>query len=144
MYEKCEVKVLVVQLCPTLCNPMAHQGSLSKGFSRQKYWNGWSFPSPGDLPDAGIEPRSPALQADSLLSEPAGKPKNTGVLSLLQGIFPTQELSQGLLHCRRIPSQATRGAPCFIINCKKHTLHIHTHMCPDIRSYCPLQEGSNH
>ena len=51
-----------------------------------------TFPSRGDLPDPGIETRSPALQADSLLSEPAGKPKNTGVgsLLLLQGIFPTQ------------------------------------------------------
>ena len=74
MYEKCEVKVLVVELCPTLCNPMAHQGSLSKGFSRQEYWNGWSFPSPGHLPDAGIEPGSPALQVDSLPSELRGKP----------------------------------------------------------------------
>ena len=74
MYEKCEVKVLVVQLWPTLCNPMAHQGSLSKGFSRQEYWNGWSFPSPGDLPDAGIESGSPALQMDSLPSELQGKP----------------------------------------------------------------------
>ena len=62
------------------------------------------FPSPGDLPNPGIEPRSPALQADSSLSEPQGKPKNTGVgsLSLLQQIFPTQELNRGLLHCMRI------------------------------------------
>ena len=52
------------------------------------------FPSPGDVPDPGIEPRSPALWADSLPAEPPGKPKNTGVgsLSLLQGIFLTQEL----------------------------------------------------
>ena len=49
-------------------------------------------PSPGDLPNPGTKPRSPALQADSLPAEPQGKPKNTGVdsLSLLQGIFPTQ------------------------------------------------------
>ena len=62
------------------------------------------FPSPGDLPNPGIEPRSPALPADSLPAEPRGKPKKTGVgsLSLLQGIFPTQELNQGLLHCRQI------------------------------------------
>ena len=62
------------------------------------------FPSPGDLPDPGTKPRSPILQADSLLSEPRGKPKNTGVggLSLLQWIFPTQELNQGLLHCKWI------------------------------------------
>ena len=60
--------------------------------------------SPGDLPNPGIKPRSPALQADSLPSEPIGKPKNIGVgsLTLLQGIFLTQELNQGLLHCRWI------------------------------------------
>ena len=43
------------------------------GFSRQEYWSGLPFPSPGHLPDPGIEPTSPALQADSLLSEPSGK-----------------------------------------------------------------------
>ena len=62
------------------------------------------FPSPGDLPNPGIEPRSPALQQDSLPAEPPGKPKNTGVgsLSLLQQIFLTQELNRHLLHCRWI------------------------------------------
>ena len=52
----------------------------------------------GNLPNPGIKPRSPALQADSLPAEPQGKPKNTGVgsLSLLQQIFPTQELNPGL------------------------------------------------
>ena len=44
-------------------------------FSRQEYWSGFSFPSPGNLPDPGIKPWSPALQADSLQSEPPGKPK---------------------------------------------------------------------
>ena len=44
------------------------------GFSRQEYWSGLPFLSPGDLLDSGIEPGSPALQADSLLSEPPGKP----------------------------------------------------------------------
>ena len=64
-------------------------------------------PPPRDLPKPGIKTRSPTLQADSLLSEPPGKPKNTGVgsLSLLQGNFPTQELNWGLLHCRQIPYQ---------------------------------------
>ena len=73
------------------------------GFSRQEYWNGLSCPPPGDLPNPGIEARSPALQVDSFLSEPPEKPKNTGVgsLSLLQGIFLTQESNQGLLHCRQ-------------------------------------------
>ena len=46
------------------------------GFSRQAYWSGLPFPSPGDLPDPGIEPKSPALQADALPSELPGKPKN--------------------------------------------------------------------
>ena len=57
-----------------------------------------------DLPNPGIQPRSPALQTDSLPSEPPGKPKNIGAgsLSLLQGIFLTQESTQGLLHCRWI------------------------------------------
>ena len=58
----------------------------------------------GNLPNPAIEPRSPALQADSLPAEPQGKPKNTGVgsLSLLQRIFPTQGANPGLPHCRRI------------------------------------------
>ena len=53
---------------------VAHQAPLSMGFSRQEYWSGLSFPSPGDLPDPGIEPGFPALEADSLPSEPPGKP----------------------------------------------------------------------
>ena len=53
---------------------VAHQAPLSMEFSRQEYWNALSFPSPGDPLDPGIKPRSPALQADSLPSEPPGKP----------------------------------------------------------------------
>ena len=53
---------------------VVYQASLSVGFSRQEYWSGLPFPSPGDLPDPGIEPRYPALQADALPSEPPGKP----------------------------------------------------------------------
>ena len=86
----------------------------SMEFSRPEYWSGYPFPSPGDLPNPGIEPRSPTLQVDSLPAEPQGKPKNTGVgsLSLLQWIFPTQELNQGLLHCRRILYQLSyEGSP---------------------------------
>ena len=69
-------------------------------FSRPVYWSGQPFPSPGDPPNPGIEPRSPALQADSLPAEPQRKPKNTGVgsLSLLQHIYMTQKLNRGLLH----------------------------------------------
>ena len=51
----------------------AYQASPSMGFSRQEYWSGLPFPSPGDLPDPGIEPGSPTLQADALPSEPPGK-----------------------------------------------------------------------
>ena len=67
-----------------------------------------------DLYVSGIEPGSPALQADSLPAEPQGKPKNTGVgsLSLLQGIFPNQESNQGLLHYRWILYQLNyQGSP---------------------------------
>ena len=53
---------------------VVYQASLSMGFSRQEYWSGLPFPSPGDLSDPGIKPRSPALQADALPSEPPGKP----------------------------------------------------------------------
>ena len=52
---------------------VAYQASPSMGFSRQEYWSGLPFPSPGDLPDPGIEPGSPALEADALTSEPPGK-----------------------------------------------------------------------
>ena len=54
---------------------VVHQASLSRGFPRQENWNRLSFPSPGDRPDLGIEPRSPSLPADSFPSEPPGKPK---------------------------------------------------------------------
>ena len=52
---------------------VAHQAPLSMEFSRQEYWNGLPCPSPGDLPDPGIEPGSPTLQADTSPSEPPGK-----------------------------------------------------------------------
>ena len=68
---------LVTQLCLTLCDPwmVARQAPLFMGFSKQEYWSELPFPSPGDLPDPGIKPGSPALQVDSLPSEPPGKPK---------------------------------------------------------------------
>ena len=97
-----------------LCNPMdyiAHQSPSFMEFSRQEYWSGLPFPFPRDIPNSGIEPRSPALRADTLPSEPPGKPdplsmgffpgKNTGVGChfLLQGIFPTLGSNPGLPHC---------------------------------------------
>ena len=53
---------------------VAYQALLSMGFFRQECWSGLPFPSQGDLPDTGIDPRSPTLQADTLPSEPPGKP----------------------------------------------------------------------
>ena len=70
-------EVLVAQSCPTLCDPMAcsPQTALSMAFSRQENWSGLPCPPPGDLPDPGIQPGSPALQADSLPSEWPRKPQ---------------------------------------------------------------------
>ena len=67
---------LAANSCPTLETPwtVASPSPLSMDFPRQEYWSGLPFPSPEDLPDLGIEPGSLALQADSLLTEPPGKP----------------------------------------------------------------------
>ena len=86
---------------------VAYQASLSMGFSRQECWSGLPFPSPGDLPDPGIEPRSPALQADALPSEPilvwtASQNTRVDCYFLLQGILLTHGLNPCLLNCRRI------------------------------------------
>ena len=70
-----------VQLCATTWT-VACQTPLSMEISRQEYWSGLLFPSRGDLPDPGIEPRSRALQADSIPSEPPGKPQNFASLTL--------------------------------------------------------------
>ena len=75
MYMKVKMKSLSpVRLFE---NPwtVTYQAQQSMGFSRQKYWSGLPFPSPGDLPNPGIEPGSPALQTDALPSEPPGKPR---------------------------------------------------------------------
>ena len=75
MLKTTESESEVAQSCPTLCYPMdssLHQDPPSMGFSRQEYWSGLPFPSPGNLPDPGIEPRSPALLTDALPSEPPG------------------------------------------------------------------------
>ena len=72
-----------VRLCATPWT-VAHQVPLSMGFSRQEYWSGVPFPFPGDLPDPGIEPGSPPLQADSLPSEPLGKPPLAHILLEIQ------------------------------------------------------------
>ena len=70
------MKVKVTHSCPSLRHPMDHSppGSSVLGILQARHWSGLPFPSPGDLPNPGIEPRSPALQADSLPYEPPGKP----------------------------------------------------------------------
>ena len=94
-------EVKVAQSCLTLCNPM---DCTVCGILQDRILGWISFLSPGDLPNPGIELRSPTLQVDSLPAEPQGKPKDTGVgsLSLLQGIFPTQEQNPGLPHYKQI------------------------------------------
>ena len=69
-----EERKWVAQSCLTLCDPVdcTYQASPSTGFSRQEYWSGLPFPSPGDLRDPGIEPGSPTMEADALTSEPPG------------------------------------------------------------------------
>ena len=66
---------------------VAYQAPPSMGFSRQECWSGLPFPSPGDLPNPGIEPGSPALQADALPSEPPGKPMIYNAILILYNIF---------------------------------------------------------
>ena len=77
MHEKVKVKSLNGFRLSVTEWTVAYQASPSMGFSRKEYWSGLPFPSPGDLPDPGIEPRSPTLQADALPSEPPGKPQYT-------------------------------------------------------------------
>ena len=70
------MKASVAQLCPTLCDPMdcSPPGSSVHGIIQARILDWVAIPTPGDLPNPGIEPRSPSLQADSLPSEPPGKP----------------------------------------------------------------------
>ena len=91
--------------CSTLCDPVdCSPPGCPWGVSRQEYWSGLPCLPPGDLPNPGIELRSPTSQTDSLSSEPPGKSKNTGVSrpSLLQGNFPAEELNRDLLRCSQI------------------------------------------
>ena len=104
-------KVKVAQSCLTLCDPMDYT---VHGILQARILKWLALPFYRDLPNPGIEPRSPALLVDSLPAEPPGKPKNTrvGSLSLLQWIFLTQESYQGLLHCRWILYQLSyQGNP---------------------------------
>ena len=76
IYNTVKVKVKSLSHVRLFVTPwtVAYQAPLSMGFSRQEYWSGLPFPSPGDLPDPGIEPGFPTLEADALTSEPPAKP----------------------------------------------------------------------
>ena len=94
---------------------VAHQVPEFMGILQQEYWSELLCPPPGDLPNPETEPRSPTLQVDYLLSEPPRESKNTGVgsLSLLQGIFLTQESNQGhpALQADSLPPELTGKPP---------------------------------
>ena len=157
------MKVKLLSRARLLVTPWtaAYQAPPSMGFSRQEYWNGVPLPSPMDYTVHGIlqarilvweafpffrgssqpriKPMFPALQADSLPTEPQGKPKNTvvGGLSLIQGIFPTQESNPGLLHCRQILYQLSYQfssvqslTPCDPTDCSMPGLPVH-HQLPE-------------
>ena len=94
--EKSEVKVKSLSHVRLFATPwtVAYQASPSMGFSRQEYQSALPFPSPGDLPDPGMEPRSPTLQAEALPSESPGKPHMaTASLKLHSPPRPTKALT---------------------------------------------------
>ena len=105
--RKWKKKTEVAQSCPTLCDPwtVAYQVPPSMWFSRQEYWNGLPFPFPGDLRNSGIEPRSPTFQADTLTSEPPGKPNLSNNRKILPDplpvwLFSTPWSVHGILQAR--------------------------------------------
>ena len=112
------------------------------GILHARILDGEPFPSPGDLPNPGIKPRYLTLQAESLLAEPQGKPKNTGVgsISLLQGIFLTPESNWGLLHCRQILYQMSYPLTCALV------IRIFALVIPKLKSDLILKElmAENH
>ena len=73
---------------------VAYQAAQSMEFSRQEYWSGLLFPSPGDLPNSGIEPGSPTLQADTLLSESPGKPNLIKAIPKLKSVYVYKTLRE--------------------------------------------------
>ena len=94
------MKVKVAQSCPPLCDPMdcsLPESSVHGILQAKENWSGLHFPSPGDLPYPGIKPGSPALQADSLPTEPPGKPKfHTWYVTKFKTISNSQSYSTAL------------------------------------------------
>ena len=111
---RCAYSLSHVQLFETPWT-VAPQAPLSMGILQARILE--PRPPPEDLPNPEIKPRSPTSQADSIPSEPPGKPKNTevGSLFLLQGVFLTQELNRGLLYCRQIFYQLSYQASPLVV-----------------------------
>ena len=113
-----------VKLCPALCDlwTVTHQAPPSMGFSRQEYRSGVPFPSPGDLPDTGIEPRSPTLQADALTSALPGKHKWSITFKNCESLYTTS-VTYNIIH-----------QPYF----SKYKQEKSGHFCPAWVSFPPL------
>ena len=122
---------------------VAHPVPLSMGFSRQEYWSGLPVPSPGDLPDPGMKPRCPTWQADSLPSEPPGKPCNTqptvnsssqpvlgNSLILWISFSPRQSFLQSDWRQKSQCPQSLRLSTCPLRKASKTGTCINTHPCP--------------
>ena len=127
----CVVLYLVTQSCSTLCEPMDFRtpGFSVHGILQARMLEWVSMPSSRGIFPTRAQPRSPTLQVDYLPSVPPGKPPNTkmGSLSLLQGIFLSQELNQGLQHCRWISLPAElAGKPHM---CMYVCVYIYIYIC---------------
>ena len=134
--ESSKVKVKLLSRVRLFATPwtVAYQASPSMGFPRQEYWSGLPFPSPGDLPDPGIEPRSPTLEADTLTSEPPGKPKIWCKWTSLQNRKRLTDLENSIMvtGVRRVEERETWGV---------WTRHTHTAVfkTDDQRTCCTAQ-----
>ena len=125
----------VAQSCPILRDPM---DCIVPEILQAGILEWVAYPFSGYLPNPGIKPGSPALQADSLPAEPQGKPKDTGVgsLSLLQWIFLTQELNGSLLHCRQILYQLScQASPVSLVACLVSTFSFFPGIVVDFQLY---------
>ena len=137
--------MLVSQLCLTLCDPMdcSPPGSSVHGISRQDYWSGLPFPILGNLPNPGIEPRSPALQTDSLPAEPQRKP--TGSVVRLMGPRPWAQCFQctGLVSLQHVDSldQGSNLCPLhwqvdsYPLHITREVPHLHQHSTKFVTSF---------
>ena len=118
--KECEVKWKLLSHVWLFATPwtVACQAPLSMEFSRPEYWSGLPFPSPADLPNLRVEPRSPALQVNSLPSEPPGKSPTKNIQSLVSSVSQPGNPFQGLHLCLSLSHMHTQN----------HAKHIGTHM----------------